>query len=296
MIGVAISTTGDPHRLRFLETCVRKWDEALPPAASLFVTVDGDEDATLRAAEAVHEYTESVFRVGQPTPFWNPGPFSERKGRLGVSANKNTGLELLMDTRVNHLFLSDDDTWPLSSKSLTLHTELGLPHSMVCWGRHRRPICQNGYAEWTWPRGVALYAHRFAVDRVGGMIEAFGPGGHEHVEWSRRIHQAVGTPALFPSPAEYSTRNAMGALAYWHAEDAPRRSEPLGNLRQRRRALTTVHREPGDWALIEKIMADRDGDTGYVPFRAHANGRSSATMAGNLMGRGAQAKEPGSQG
>lgn len=287
-IGVAISTTGDKHRLRFLETCVEAWDAVLPTGSSLFVTVDGDEEAAARVAHVVSPYTESVFRVGQPGPEWEPGPFGIREGRLGVAANKNTGLELLMDnTRVAHMFLCDDDTWPRGIEALEEFTELDIPHAMVCWGRHRRPTKRKGHGEWTWPRGVLLYVRRSVVEYVGGMIEHFGPGGHEHVEWSRRIHQAGLTPAHFPSPARHVDRLGMGASTLWNCEDMAKPGEPMGNLRLRRRKLTSVRRQEGDWPHIEQIMADKDGDTAFVPFRAHENGRLSATMTENLMGQGA---------
>jgi len=290
-IGVAISTTGDKHRLGFLETCVEAWDAALPTGASLFVTVDGDEEAAQHAASVVSPYSESVFRVGQPGPDWDPG-LGIRDGRLGVAINKNTGLELLMDnTRVSHLFLCDDDTWPRSMAAIEEFTDMDIPHAMVCWGRHRRPtkrkVAGVWHGEWTWPRGVLLYARRSVVECVGGMIESFGPGGHEHVEWSRRIHQAGLTPAMFPSPARHVDRLGMGAADLWNCEDMAKPREPMGNLRLRRRNHTSIRRTADDWPHIEQIMAARDGNTDFVPFRAHQNGRLSATMTENLMGQGA---------
>lgn len=179
---VAISTTGDAHRLGFLETCVEAWDKALSPGDSLFVTVDGDAEDTRRVAERVHFWTESVFQVGQ---FVNDSGLSTGTRRMGVAVNKNTGLELMMDnTRADHLFLSDDDTWPLYSASLDKHTGSPLMHSLVCWGRGRSLAPVDGAAVWSWPRGVMMYTQRRVVETVGGMDERFGPGGHEHVELS----------------------------------------------------------------------------------------------------------------
>lgn len=290
--GVAISTTGDEHRLPFLETSAQSWWKALAPLGlptRLFVTVDGDEAATLRVAEVVAGFAEvvagfaEVLQVGQGR--------ETRDGRQGVAVNKNTGIELLMDAGVEHLFLSDDDTRPLFPHSITKHIEFEQPHSMVCWGKNRLALTNNvpsiSYAEWSWPRGVMLYTHRPVVLTVGGMDERFGPGGHEHVEWSRRIHQAGFTPVPFITPASYATRAGMGARALWHCEDMPRPGEPLGNVRLRRRRLTSVRRQDGDWERIEQIMADCDGDTTFVPFRAKENGRLSATIAENLTSRGA---------
>lgn len=293
-VGVAISTTGDSHRMKFLETCVRKWDDALPPSAALFVTVDGDEADCARVLDAVDFWTGSVFRVGQVgKPRWGRVP---DHGKLGVAINKNTGIELLMDnTTVEHLFLSDDDTWPLSKHSLAKHMDLaahGVPHSMICWGDNRlaRPPRQD-YAVWSWPRGVMLYQTRAVVEAVGGMIEAFGPGGHEHVEWSRRIHQHGLTPEPFISPLVYAETGVVGratrASALWNCEDMRKPREPFGNHRARRRHLTSVRRTPDDWPHIEKIMDDRDGDTSFVPYRAHENGRWSATLFPTSTGQGA---------
>lgn len=300
--GVAISTTGDPHRLALLRTSVEGWDNALDANDALFVTVDGDDEAVRRVAETVAPWTTSVFRVGQPLF----GAVA-REGRLGVAVNKNTGLELLADNSgligpVEHVFLSDDDTWPLSPSALALHTDSPLPHSMVCWGRHRHVRNRTGsayrlstqrqetldYSEWSWPRGVVLYMERVLLDRVGGMIEEFGPGGHEHVEYSRRVYQHGVIPAPYVTPTEYALHGGMGALRFWHAEDARRRGEPLGNHRLRRKRLTSVRRVDGDWESIEKIMAERDGDTRYVPFRARSNGRESATLYHTTLSRGAE--------
>lgn len=279
MIGVAISTTGDEHRLGFLETSVQHWWRALSPLGlptTVFVTVDGDSEAFERVAALCTGFAE-VARVGQPGR-GGAKIMEVRDGRLGVATNKNTGIELLMGRGVEHLFLSDDDTWPIYSASVTKHIDMDLSHSMVCWGRKRLTGARFGYATWNWPRGVMLYTHSDVIDRVGGMDERFGPGGHEHVEWSRRIHQAGITPAPFITPASYATRNGQGCAALWHCEDMPRPGEPLGNTRARRKHLTSVRRRDGDWEHIESIMRERDGNPEFVPFSAADNGRLSATL------------------
>lgn len=283
MIGVAISTTGQEHRMGFLETTVREWDRVLPEDAAMFVTVDGDWSEVERVQAAVEPWTGSVFQVGQ-VGMGVPDRMRYQDGRLGVAVNKNTGLELLMDnTGADHLFLCDDDTYPLNYDALASHVENPSPHTMVCWGKHRLVgiAPRHEYAEWNWPRGVLLHAHRSVVEQVGGMDERFGPGGHEHVEWSRRIYQHGLTPAPFVSPTVYATNErgpAMGAGRYWHCEDMPRKGEPLGNFRLRKRQTTSIVRTDGDWEKINAVMASRDGDTTFVPFRARDNGRASATL------------------
>lgn len=297
---VAISTTGHPHRMRFLETCVRNWSMALGSGDSLFVTVDGSAEDTRRALDTVRRHTESVFQVGQPEM-----PTGGRRNgktyaaeritglkRMGVAVNKNTGLELMMDNAprgTDHLFLSDDDTWPLYAKSLDKHVDLPYSHSMVCWGRKRLDGVGQTFAAWTWPRGVMLYQHRTVVNAVGGMDERFGAGGHEHAEYSQRIYNATGfTPAPFISPTSYATRNATGASALWHCEDMPKPGESSVSFASRKQALTTIVRGERDWPRIHAVMAERHGSSDFVDFRSAGNGRAWATLASDLPSRGAE--------
>lgn len=273
-MGVAISTTGDEHRLGLLARCVEHWAKALGDG-TLIVTVDGDEDACRRVREALdngHVGTP-VYQVGQGADV--------REGRMGVAVNKNTGIEILMeDEYVEHLFLSDDDTWPKGSAALAEHINFPNLHSMVCWGQHRLISGEGYYANWTWPRGVMLYIHRTVIDRIGGMDERFGLGGHEHAEFSRRVHQAELTAAPFISPPNHAKGDAFGAADHWHCEDMPRVGESIPSFRRRKASLTTINPNR-DWDTINQIMDERDGDTSKVPYKAYLNGRESATLFTN---------------
>lgn len=296
LCGIAISTTGHLHRMDLLRRSVTEWVRCAPGGSPVYVTVDGSDEDAARVNQVVFDAVgifAVVLRVGQPQVGLRWGP---DQTRLGVAANKNTGIEELMRAGVEHLFLSDDDCWPLYPQSLDKHIELNrhsISHSMVCWGKHRfeevitDPDSSVSWARWSWPRGAMLYAHRDVITSVGGMVEEFGPGGHEHVEWSQRIHNALMTLDAFVSPVSYTTRNGMGAAALWHCEDMRRPGEPLGNLRLRRRNLTSVERQPGDWEKIEDVMFRMRGSTDFVPYRAVDNGRASATLCVINPSRGA---------
>jgi len=268
-----------------LRNCVEAWKAALEPTDHLFVTVDGDQGAVDRVAHEVRRLTRFVYRVGQPE-YVTYGP-TVIPDHLGVAANKNTGLELMMETEAPRLWLSDDDSWPLSPASLVAHYNLGIAHSMVCWGRHRRafPVAADegpGYAVWEWPRGSVLYVDRGVVLAVGGMVEEFGVGGHEHVEWSNRIHNARLTPAAHVTPLSYMGDRSMGARALWHCEDMARVNETTSSLISRRRHLTTVVRTPEETAKQDALMESMKDSAAYVPYDAEANGRSSATMSSTV--------------
>lgn len=275
-VGCAISTTGDEHRLGFLETSVDHWKMALPLGAPLFVTVDGDEEHVAAVAARLRGYQIQILRVGQRADGSVPSD-----GRLGVAANKNTGIEALIEDGVYRLFLCDDDTWPRSKESLLLHTEMNMDHSLVMWGLHRKPTPLDDMksASWSWPRGACMYVEARVVDAIGGLREEFGPGGHEHVEWSRRIFQAEFTSCEYPSPVEYARRGGTSAGMYWHAEDMAKRGEPVGTLITRRRRVTSIRWADTDWKRIDQLFADCDGDTSFVPYTAEENGRTAATMS-----------------
>ena len=293
-IGVAISTTGQPARLRFLESCIGAWKAVLPLGSVIVVTVDGDEDEARAAYETCRPSLASggvVIRAGRP--------LKEREGRVGVAANKNTGIEFLMDAGVEHLFLCDDDTWPRMrgaiDKHIGLATEHGIMHSLVCWGEHRLVLSEMkpSTVAWDWPRGVLLYAHRTVIETVGGMVEAFGAGGHEHVEWSQRIHANGLTPSPFISPRLYAERGLSGrpatrADALWNCADMRAKGESQAAFGVRKAAQTTISRTREDWNRIESVMEAMEGSTDFVPFKSNANGRTSATLMTSLPSRGAE--------
>lgn len=274
-IGVAISTTGQEHRLGFLETCVRAWRNNLPLGSVLVVTVDGDEDEQREAYKVAQPVTHSdgglVIAVGR------------RLGepRAGVAATKNTGIEYLMDSGVRHLYLCDDDTWPRHPQALIKH-ENGEPHSMVGWGQSRVKKKYPDKVVWTWPRGVMLYTQRHVIDRVGGMDERFGAGGHEHVEWSQRICNAKLTSQPFTSPPSYGDRtdrgDATGASRLWHCTDMREADESGYDWGLRKAKNTTINWDADYHEQATALKRETKDSIAYVPYSARANGRPSATI------------------
>jgi hypothetical protein len=291
--GVAISTTGQAHRLPGLAACFDAWRKHLPLGSVLVVTVDGSAAEVEAARRAVNLRNGGiVIPVGKRLN----SPDDER---VGVAANKNTGIEFLMASGVTHLFLSDDDCYPILASGPTKHINLarydGVLHSMVAWGAHRleRKGPNPAYVTWNWPRGVMLYAHSKVVETCGGMVEDFGLGGHEHAEWSRRIAANGFAPAPFVSPAVYgeigrSGRPATRADALWHCEDMRGARESQPAFVNRKAAHTTIKRTREDWNRIEAVYAERIDKFDFVPFRANANGRASATLQSSLPSQGAE--------
>lgn len=144
----------------------------------------------------------------------------------GVAATKNRGITALMDAGCTHLFLADDDTWPITPEWATPYTTDPEPHLMHCWGRSRLLTDDGHHTTWSHPRGVMLYTERHVIDRVGGMRTEFGRWGGEHVEWSRRIHNTGLTTSRY-------TDLTAARTGIWHCEDYTRATASTVNAEER---------------------------------------------------------------
>lgn len=244
-IGVALSTF---NRNRLLQRGLVAWTKFMPPDAPLVIVDDGSR---YPIAEATHRH---------PT-------------NQGIASTKNTGIAALMDYGVDHLFLVDDDCWPVCHDWWKPYVDDPLPHLMLCWGRSRRVRLTGNYSVWHWPRGVMLYTERRVIDTVGGMRPEFNhAGGGEHVEWSRRIHNNGFTPWPFV--------DLLHARNWWHAEDWGRPHESNRALGVRR-ARASVRERGSDQKrhdLYERYRGSKD----FVPYVADGQ---VASIAGHDRGR-----------
>ena len=133
----------------------------------------------------------------------------------GVAATKNRGITALMDAGCQHIFLADDDCWPITDDWAAPYVNDDSVHLMHCWGKSRLLSDDGHYTTWKHPRGVLLYAERRVIETVGGMRTEFGRWGGEHVEWSRRIHAAGLTTHRYADLS--AARHGI-----WHALDYTR--------------------------------------------------------------------------
>lgn len=108
--------------------------------------------------------------------------------QAGIARAKNKCLELLADAGCEHLFLFDDDCYPIADGWWRPYVESDEPHLMYAWGdEYFRTDKLVGYL---WPKGCMLYVERRVLERVGGLDPIFGVWGLEHMSWSDRIHNA----------------------------------------------------------------------------------------------------------
>ena len=170
----------------------------------------------------------------------------------GVAATKNRGIAALMDAGCTHLFLADDDVWPISPTWAEPYISSPQPHLMHCWGKSRFLLNENETTVWSWPRGVLLYTRREVINTIGGMRPEFGRWGGEHAEWSRRIHNAGFTSNPFQDAA--AARHGI-----WHCEDYTRATPSSVPAAVRNAETNTRHRH----SLYRKYR----GSTDFVDYR-----------------------------
>jgi hypothetical protein len=114
---------------------------------------------------------------------------------LGIAATKNKLLSKL--DQCDHIFLFDDDCYPITDdwwKPYVEHTE---PHLMYQFKLPGKPISdmQEVYRDdktvaYTHTRGAMIYLERRVLDVVGGFDPAYGKYGFEHADFTNRTHNA----------------------------------------------------------------------------------------------------------
>lgn len=116
---------------------------------------------------------------------------------VGIAAAKNKCLELLDDCE--HVFLFDDDTWPLQSgwyEPYIASAEHHLMYLFENWASGR-PVGDDAivYSDdkvvaHAHARGCMMYVDRLALATVGGFDTRYGMAMNEHLDWSLRMHNA----------------------------------------------------------------------------------------------------------
>ncbi|HBL6925877.1 TPA: glycosyltransferase family 2 protein [Citrobacter koseri] len=235
-IGIAITTHNRPDVLaRSLEQH-RKY---LPPGAVVFVIDDGSNPPAT-------------------VPGWCN--LIRHDNSKGIVASKNASLECLMDSGCEHLFLWDDDAYAIADNWHQPYIESHEPHLAYQFLDLAGPRKLNDLAvlyrddehvAYTGQRGVMLYYHRSAIERVGGFDWVYGRGMYEHSDLALRIHNAGLTT--------WAYADVIGSDKLIHSLDeheAVDRSVPTADRKALVERNVKIHNERRD-----------TGYTGYVEYR-----------------------------
>lgn len=182
----------------------------------------------------------------------------------GIVASKNASLQALMDAGCEHLFLWDDDAWPIAGG--WEHPYIASPEPHLAYqfqdfatGQKLNDITvlyrDERHVAYTGQRGVMLYYHRSAIEKVGGFDPVYGRGMYEHSDLALRIHNAGLTTWAFA--------DVVGSEKLIHSLDehqAVERSVPRPDREQQVKNNVRIHNERRE-----------TGYTGYVEYRQKRN-------------------------
>ncbi len=164
-IGIGITTHNRPQQIEKTLEEVRNY---APLAAKIVVVDDASKEPV---AGATYRFDTNV----------------------GIAVAKNKCLELLEDCE--HIFLFDDDTYPVTEGWHLPYINSGEPHLMYIFKDFKTPALNDTIelyrdskiVAYSHPRGCMLYFRKEAIRAVGGMRPEFGKWGYEHPDLSNRI-------------------------------------------------------------------------------------------------------------
>ncbi|CZW08859.1 glycosyltransferase family 2 protein [Enterobacter hormaechei] len=176
-IGIAITTHNRPDVLnRAIEQHIKHL-----PAGALVVVVDDGSATPVKAQDGI-----KLIRHDSPK---------------GVIAAKNCCIEYLMLAGCEHLFLFDDDAYPIADnwhKPYVESPEPVLSYIFPNWA-NGKPIGDakiiggdDRHVAYSHTRGCMIYAQRSAIETIGGFDPAFGFAMEQDVEYlDRAFHSGL---------------------------------------------------------------------------------------------------------
>lgn len=165
-IGIGITVHNRPG---MASLSVEQWRQYAPEGSKIVVVDDASEQ-----------------------PF--PGSAFRFEENVGIAVAKNKCLELLED--YDHIFLSDDDFYPVSPNWYLPYITSTLNHACYTFGR-KVLSCGVFFTEYEKPCGCLLYMRKICLQAVGGFDTDFKGYGYEHVNYSDRIFNAGLNPARY---------------------------------------------------------------------------------------------------
>lgn len=169
-IGIGITTHNRPEHL---DKCLNHMNKFAPEGAKIVVV----DDASTIPVKSDYRFNQNV----------------------GIAVAKNKCLELLYLAGCEHIFLFDDDTWPIVEKWWEPYIASNEPHLNYIFKAFKSGRNPNDTIEiyrdseicaYSHVRGCMMYYHRSALEKVGGMDPVFGKWGYEHPSLSDRIYMA----------------------------------------------------------------------------------------------------------
>lgn len=146
----------------------------LPPNAKRFIVDDASDEPMVETGHRGHRFDENV----------------------GIAKAKNKCLELAYEWGADHIFLFDDDTYPIKQDWWKPYVESKEPHLMYNFKLKNKPTTDmqeiyrgENIVAYTHTRGCMIYLTREVLEAVGGFDTRY-QNGFEHPDFTRRIYNA----------------------------------------------------------------------------------------------------------
>lgn len=244
-IAICITTRG---RDKYLTRSLEKHREFLPPNTKIFVVDDGSESPKQIEGIIYHYFEKNV----------------------GIPKAKNKCLELAADWGADHIFLFDDDIYPIVKDWWKPYVESPEAHFQYCWSdikpgkygdQHYYSIGERLYEDdnffsFSHPRGQMLYIDaKKVLPRIGGFDPIYGKGMVEHVDWSWRIHNA--------GLSTWKNQDVIGSEDLFYSIDEHANDEPDFETTIDDHMRTVVDKEN------QRILHQKADSSEYIEYREH---------------------------
>jgi GT2 family glycosyltransferase len=190
-IGVVVTTKDRPAVA--IESI--KWHKKnTQPFVDEFIVID--DNSTMENSNKVVDYYKTDFdRLALRNIYFYMEEW------LGVSGARNMGLHILSDLGCDHVFVMDDDIFPLVENWVSAYINAHDMNPGQCWiGASPSPIHSTiqqmgraNLANKTRFLGGFYSMNADALQKLGGF-EAFGKYGYEDADYSQRAHRAGLSP------------------------------------------------------------------------------------------------------
>jgi len=239
-IGISITTH---NRVDVLKRALEQHQKHLPAGALMVVIDDGSNPAA-----TVSDGVQLIHH----------------EKSLGIVASKNSSLRALIEAGCEHLFLWDDDAWPIADNWHVPYTESPEPHLAYQFldlaGRNKlndmAVLCRDDkHIAYTGQRGVMLYYHRSAIEKVGGFDPVYGRGMYEHPDLALRIYNA--------------------GLSTWAFADVVGSEKLIHSMDEHEEGTRSIPR-PDREALVKRNVGIYNArrDSGYTGFASYSSNQN----------------------
>jgi len=162
---------------------------------SICITTRNRPESFALVLERIKQHTKCKYElivVDDASEVLYCNPLYRFENRAGIPAAKNKCLEL---AKYDHIFLFDDDTYPICDGWYLPYINSGKEH--LCYTFLTAFKRKEGFKYHALGNGCMLYVTRKCIDTIGGFDWDYGLGKYEHVDFSRRIYNSGLTESIF---------------------------------------------------------------------------------------------------